>query len=319
MKISGFTFIKNASKLYIPAKESILSVLPLVDEFIIAVGDNDVDDTTLEIIKSINSPKIKLVHTVWETEKYSKNTIYAQQTDVAMEACSGDWLIYIQGDEALHEEDYPEIKQAMVDNFENKDVDGFIFQYKHFWGDYKHYHKNHFWYPLEIRIVRKNSKVHSWKDAQSFRKFDNFNYTFEDYMRKERTQKLNVLELNATVYHYGHVRPPRTMSQKHKAASKTFRGETVGAEKRYSGMFDYGPLDRIPVFKGTHPKVMKDWISKFDWADDLQYSGKIDKTRNLFGHEKPKQRFVSWLENNIFGGKQLWGFKNYISLGKYKM
>jgi len=312
MKVSGFTFIKNASKLYIP-------VLPLVDEFVIAVGDNDVDDSTMEIIESINSPKIKIINTVWETSKYLKNTIYAQQTDVAMEACTGDWLIYIQGDEALHEEDYPEIKKAMKDNLDNTEVDGFVFQYKHFWGDYNHYHKSHFWYPLEIRIVRKNSKIHSWKDAQSFRKFESFDYSFKDYMRKENTEKLKVLELNATVYHYGHVRPPRTMSQKHKAASKTFWGESKKAEKLYSNMFDYGPLNKIPEFKGTHPAVMKDWISKFDWEDDLQYSGKRDKARAPFGHEKPKQRLVSWLENNIFGGKQLWGFKNYISLGKYKM
>jgi hypothetical protein len=318
MKISGFTFIKNASKLYIPAKESILSVLPLVDEFIIAVGDNDVDDTTMDIIDSINSPKIKIVHTVWKALDYPKNTIYAQQTDVAMEACTGDWLIYIQGDEALHEEDYPEIKQALTDNIENKDVDGFIFQYKHFWGDYNHFHKSHFWYPLEIRIVRRDHKVHSWKDAQSFRKFDTFDYSYDDYMRKEGTEKLKVLELNATVYHYGHVRPPRTMTKKHKKANKTYRGEGEDKEifEKDINMFDYGPLNKIPVFKGTHPEVMKNWISKFDWADNLQYSGKIDKTRKPFGHEKPKQRLVSWLENNIFGGKQLWGFKNYISLGK---
>jgi len=320
MKISGFTFIKNASKLYIPAKESILSVLPLVDEFVIAVGDNDVDDTTMDIIESINSPKIKIVHTVWKALEYPKNTIYAQQTDVAMEACTGDWLIYIQGDEALHEEDYPEIKQAMKDNFNNEDVDGFIFQYKHFWGDYKHYHKSHFWYPLEIRIVRRNPKVHSWKDAQSFRIYDKFDYSFDDYIRKEGTTKLKVIELNATVYHYGHVRPPSTMTKKHKVANKTFRGE--GEDNQISNevlkMFDYGPLNKIPVFKGTHPSIMKDWISKFDWTDDLQYSGDRDKTRSYFGHEKPKQKFVSWLENNIFGGKQLWGFKNYISLGKNK-
>ena len=320
MKVSGFTFIKNASKLYIPAKESILSVLPLVDEFIIAVGDNDVDDTTMEIIDSIDSPKIKIVHTVWKALDYPKNTIYAQQTDIAMEACTGDWLIYIQGDEALHEEDYTEIKQALTDNVNNKNIEGFLFKYKHFWGDYNHYHKSHFWYPLEIRIVRRNPKVHSWKDAQSFRKFNAFDYGYDDYMRKEGTEKLKVLELNATVYHYGHVRPPRTMTNKHKIANKTFRGE--GEDKMILeediNLFDYGPLNKIPVFEGTHPKVMKEWIAKFDWADDLQYSGKRDQNRDYFGHEKPKQKFVSWIENNLMGGRQLMGFKNYISLGKVK-
>ena len=45
MKLSAFTFIRNADKLSYPVRESILSVLPLVDEFVIAVDQTggDVD------------------------------------------------------------------------------------------------------------------------------------------------------------------------------------------------------------------------------------------------------------------------------------
>ena len=53
MKISGFTFVRNATKLYLPVRESIISVLPLVDEFIIALGDCAHDDKTLEEIKKL--------------------------------------------------------------------------------------------------------------------------------------------------------------------------------------------------------------------------------------------------------------------------
>ena len=322
MKVSGFTFIKNASKLYIPVKEAILSALPIVDEFIIAVGDNDEDDNTLEIIEAIDSPKIKIIKTVWDKENYLDNTIFAQQTDVAKEACTGDWLIYIQGDEALHEKDYTEIRKALEDNLDNKKVDGFVFNYVHFWGDFKHFHKSHFWYPKEIRIIRNDKKIHSWKDAQSFRKFEDFNYTKEDYQRKEGTEKLNILELSASIYHYGHARPPRTMSKKHVSFNKTIRGDSDEVEKElkeyFGELFDYGPLNKIPEFKGTHPAVMKQWVDKFDWADDLQYSGEVRKDREPFGHEKPKQRVVSWIENNLMGGRQLMGFKNYNSLGRVK-
>ena len=83
MKISGFTFVKNASKLYIPAKEAILSILPICDEFVIALGDNDSDDNTLELINSIGSDKIRIVHTVWDTSTYTRNTEFARQTDIA--------------------------------------------------------------------------------------------------------------------------------------------------------------------------------------------------------------------------------------------
>ena len=63
MKVSGFTFIKNAEMLGYPFVESIQSVLPIVDEFVIAVGESD--DNTLEIIKSINDDKIRIIETQW--------------------------------------------------------------------------------------------------------------------------------------------------------------------------------------------------------------------------------------------------------------
>ena len=159
MKISGFTFIKNAEKLYIPAKESILSILPICDEFIIAIGNSDPDDHTLEIIQSINSSKIKLIQTVWNTNAYPKNTIFAQQTEIAKEHCSGDWLFYLQCDEAIHENDLPVIEKACLKHQKNKEVEGFLFKYLHFWGDYQHYHNSHTWYKKEIRIITVCNKL----------------------------------------------------------------------------------------------------------------------------------------------------------------
>ena len=46
MKISGFTMGKNVQKLYYPIKQSIMSILPIVDEFVVALGDSDEDDET---------------------------------------------------------------------------------------------------------------------------------------------------------------------------------------------------------------------------------------------------------------------------------
>ncbi|MGN6601025.1 MAG: glycosyltransferase family 2 protein, partial [Ginsengibacter sp.] len=103
MKISGFTFTKNANKLYYPVKASIECLLPLVDEFIIALAQDEDDDGTEEEIMSIGSEKIKIIKTVWDLEKYPNGQEYAHQTDIAKEACSGDWLFYIQSDEVVHE------------------------------------------------------------------------------------------------------------------------------------------------------------------------------------------------------------------------
>ena len=103
MRISGFTFCKNADKLYYPIKQSIQSILPIVDEFIVNIGDCDDDDKTVELIESINSPKIKIIFSEWNLEKYPNGTENAHQTDIAKNACSGDWLFYLQADEVVHE------------------------------------------------------------------------------------------------------------------------------------------------------------------------------------------------------------------------
>jgi len=314
MKISGFTFIKNGDKLYIPLKEAITSILPICDEFVIAMGDNDPDDRTEEIIKSINSDKIKIVRTVWDTKNYPKNTEFARQTDIAKENCTGDWLFYIQCDEAVHEKDLPIIKKACEDNLNNLEVDGFLFKYLHFWGDYKHYQKNHAWYQREIRLIRNKPEIHSWKDAQSFRIFSKWNGKHEDYQKKEDSKKLGVKLLDAHIYHYGFVRPPLLLTKKIKEASDSYRGKEATLEfyKDLPNLFDYGPINWAEPFKGTHPKVMEQWMKKIDWTEILQYSGSPKKTRPMHKHEKLKYRVISWVENTFLGGKTIGGWRNYI-------
>lgn len=314
MKISGFTFIKNGDKLYIPTKESILSILSICDEFVIALGDNDADDATEDLIAEINSPKIKIVRTVWDTNKYPKNTEFAHQTDIAKSHCTGDWLFYLQCDEAIHEKDLATIKEACKKELDNKNIEGFLFKYLHFWGDYFHYHNSHVWYKREIRIVRNLPEIHSWKDAQSFRKFETFDHTFEDYQKKEGSHKLKVKELDVYVYHYGYARPPVYMTKKRKVSSTSYHGKSAKEASSVPDLYDYGPLNKLSKFNGTHPKSMHKWIEKFDWASQLQYSGKRNPNRPIIKHEKLKYRLLSWIENTFCNGNTIGGFKNYIKL-----
>jgi hypothetical protein len=212
MLISGFSMVRNATKLYYPVKASIESILPLVDEFVIALGNCDTGDHTLEEIQKIKSDKIKIIHTEWDIEKYSGGSEYAHQTDIAKAHCKGDWLFYLQSDEVIHENFLDTIKKRCAELLNNKEVEGLLFNYRHFWGDYSHYIISHAWYPKEIRIIRNNPEIHSWRDAQSFRRIPGFNG--KNYFQKENTFLLKVAEVNAYVYHYGWVRPPELMQKK---------------------------------------------------------------------------------------------------------
>jgi hypothetical protein len=311
MKISGFSMAKNATKLYYPVKEVIQSILPIVDEFVFALGDCDEDDRTRQEIESIGSDKIKIIDTVWDLDKYPRGMENAHQTDIAKNACSGDWLFYLQADEVVHEKYLPVIQEACEKYLEDTRIEGLLFKYLHFWGDYDHYQISHGWYPYEIRIVRNDPDIHSWESAQSFRRIPNFDGI--NYRQQEGTYKLNVALIDAYIYHYGWVRPPELMRNKMKSLDTIHHGQSKMDDK-YSGLpreFDYGPLDRMGKFKGTHPAVMHDFIQKFNWGHKLQHSGKPDPTRGKHKHEKFKYRLITFIEQKLLFGTKIGYFRNY--------
>jgi hypothetical protein len=198
-----------------------------------------------------------------------------------------------------------------------KDVEGLLFKYRHFWGDYDHYQQSHCWYRNEIRIIRNHPDIHSWESAQSFRKIPGFNGA--DYRQQENTYKLKVAKVDAWIYHYGWVRPPELMQKKIKAFSINHRGkESVQLQEKllfYDKIFDYANLSHLSVYKGTHPGVMNEWINDFHWGHQLRYTGRVKSYNPIQNkHERLKYRIISWIEKNLLFGTPLGEFKNYILL-----
>ena len=111
MKVSAFTFIKNGLILGYPFLESIKSILPIVDEFVINVGESE--DDTLQIINSIKNNKIRIIRSQWNDCMQDRGYVYGQQKMIAQFNCTGDWAFYIEGDEVYHENDLDKIKLAM--------------------------------------------------------------------------------------------------------------------------------------------------------------------------------------------------------------
>src|SRR5688572_24978219 len=172
MKVSGFTFVKNAVQFSYPIVEAITSILPVCDEFIVSVGD--CEDGTLELIQSINSPKIKIIRSVWDNSLREGGKVLAVETNKALDAISpdSDWAFYIQGDEVVHEKYLDTIKQEMLRWKDKPEVEGLLFKYLHFYGTYDFVADSRGWYRHEIRIIRNDKAIRSFKDAQGFRKND---------------------------------------------------------------------------------------------------------------------------------------------------
>jgi glycosyltransferase involved in cell wall biosynthesis len=289
MKISGFSFVRNAQKLYYPVVESIKSILPVCNEFVIAIGKGDADDHTLEMVRAIGDPKIRIIETVWDENFFTGGQILSQQTNIALAQCTGDWCFYIQADEVLHEKYLQTVYDRCEQLMDDTQIDGLLFNYKHFWGDYDHYNLSHAWYPKDIRVIRNNRGIESWKDAQSFRK---------------NRIKINVASVDACIFHYGFVRPPRLMRVKSNVLD-TFWGKN----KLEPGVFNYGSLRHCAVYKDGYPEVMKEKVKELSWKDQLQYTG---KSEFIHKHDRFKYRFLTLLEQKLLGGRQIGGFKNYV-------
>lgn len=262
MKVSGFTFVKDAVKFCYPVVESIKSMLPLCDEVIINIGLPDTDGTQVYIKKNIKSEKLKFIKTRWDPRFKKKSRILAQQTNIAFYQCTGDWCLYLQADEVLHEKDYSVIRKCMKENLNDHRVEGLLFKYIHFFGSYKTFVDSYHWYQREIRIIRNHQGITSWKDAQSFR---------------VDGRKLHVKQCNAQVFHYGWVRPPEAMIAKKQYHDSLHHGDKVYTteNEKYNIFFEFvNQIDPffIKTYKGTHARVMKQAVRRWKYVFDKKKS-----------------------------------------------
>jgi len=251
MKVSGFTIVKNAVKFDYPIVEAITSILPLCDEFIVNVGHYD--DGTLELIQAINSPKIKIIQHNWDDTLREGGKLLAVETNRAFDAVSADshWVFYIQADEVLHEKYLDAVRAAMEEHKHNLHVDGLLFNYTHFYGSYDYVGNSRRWYKREVRIIRNDKQIRSYRDAQGFRKND---------------EKLRVKQIDATMFHYGWVKPPKAQQEKQKSFHKMWHDDAqVKKMTSEANEFDYDTIDSLVGFKETHPSVMQKRIQQQNW------------------------------------------------------
>ncbi len=287
MKVTGFTIIRNALKFDYPVVEAITSILPICDEFIVAVGNSE--DETLQLIKQINSPKIKIIETVWDDTLREGGQVLALETNKAFDAINKDttWCFYIQSDECVHERYLATIKEAMLKFKDDKQVEGLLFNYLHFYGNYSYVGNSVQWYGKEIRIIKNDKSIRSYKDAQGFRKTDN--------------SKLKVKQIDAYIYHYGWVKPPKIQQAKQEHFHKMWHDDewmkknVVPAEE-----FDYLIVDSLELFNGSHPQVFQNRVNALNW--DFTF----DKSKVKTSFKNKLKLFVQ-----KYTGWKMGEYKNY--------
>jgi hypothetical protein len=286
MKISGFTFVRNAIKYDYPVVEAITSILPLCDECIVAVGNSD--DGTRKLIESIHSPKIQILDTLWDDALRTGGTVLSVETNKAFDAIKPEstWAFYIQADEVLHQDSVEPLRKAMEQWKDDPAVEGFLLNYLHFYGSYDYIGDSRDWYRKEVRIIRNDKQIRSYKDAQGFRKNGN---------------PLCVKDTEGVMHHYGWVKPPDFLKSKLRYFHTLWHDEEwLKKNQPQIEGFDYSKIDSLARFTGTHPTVMNDRIIRKNWSFDFDPT---IKKHSL------KVRFLHWFES--ITGYRIGEYKNY--------
>src|SRR5271167_2931994 len=278
MKVSGFTFLRNGEKLGYPFAASIRSILPLVDEFVIALGP--CEDGTEARLREIGDPKIRIIPTQWNDRirpDYSvKGFVYGQQKSIALFNCTGDWAFYLEADEVLHEDDLPRIRAAMEKHLDDERVEALAFDYLHFYGNKNTIAWSPGWYRSEVRIPR--NTIPAWSSEALF-------FNVVDGHKKSRYPR--AAHAGATIYHYGWVRSEAQMDLK-TVSVKKFWGDSRPPP------MDYSKVDAavLKPFTGTHPQTVQAWLPA---AEGIFQA---DPNHQLTAREK-KHRRMLWLEKTF--------------------
>jgi hypothetical protein len=243
MRVSGFTFLRNAVRLGYPFEASIRSLLPIVNEFVVNVGQSD--DETLARVRAIGDPRIRIVEASWNEGMRDRGFVYAQQKMIAQYHCTGDWAFYLEGDEVLHERDLPTIRAALERHLPDPKVEALVFDYLHFYGTPFQLAASPAFYRRAPRVIR--NTIRSFSPDALF---------FVVGARNRRVRYPRSALVHVPIYHYGWARPVARMREKTLQASRYWNQSTPAFD-------DYGAIDPalLRPYAGDHPAVMAGWLA----------------------------------------------------------
>jgi hypothetical protein len=257
VKISGFSIVRQGLKFGYPFEESIRSVLPLLDEMVVGVGDGE--DGTWERLKAMREPKLKLFRSTWDMGKREGGLVLSEETNKALGRCRGDWALYIQADEAMHEDDLEVLRASMLRHSQGR-VEGLNLRYLHFYGSYQTLQdQRRKWYRRAVRALRLGLGIVSVGDAYGFRR---------------QGRSLRRADSGARIFHYGWSRPPGVMLEKQMNLDRMYHDE-AWVRERHAMVLEqkqrfYADLGNLEFFRGSHPSAMNARVAGAPWSFDHQ-------------------------------------------------
>jgi hypothetical protein len=249
MALVGFTIIRNNFKYDYLLRESVGSVLPVVDRHIIVECFSD-DDTYAEVLEMRReNPKIMVLRHPWGKHF----TILQQVANFAISHIPpGDWFFQIQADEVMHEDSLP-ILEALPRLLQDSGAIGARFHYWHFLANYEF--EFDFMYRRKLVFAQQLSEFRVGWDSDACQL---------------------LLAGENLMGHYGKVHEAKKALEKERAFQAMYEGGGLGFPdpklkqmQETIGEMDYLYLFQAAIeagqareFTGTHPAIMKARIDR---------------------------------------------------------
>jgi hypothetical protein len=288
VKVSGFTIVRNAIKLDFPVEASVRSILPICDEVVVNVGRSE--DETLDLVRSIGDPKIRIVETEWDMTR--GNSVLGIETRRAMRACAHPWGVYIQADEVLHERGAEELAGAIQRYHDDHQVEGLLVRYLHFYGGFDTVATHRRWYRREVRAIRLAPEwdIRPYQGAQGFRV-------------GPENRKIRARLTGAEMFHYGWARPSQALREKRNLGRTMYPWRNADESRPLLAW-----IPGIRRFTETHPAVARSWIE----ARQHDPERTIEPRRFRWGFLR---YYVSSLIERMTGVR-VFEFRNYKIVGR---
>lgn len=256
MSLIGFTIIRNNFKYDYLLRESVQSVLSVVDRHIIVECFSE-DGTYAEVLKMKHeNPKIMVLRHPWG-EHF---TVLQRIANFAIShIADGDWYFQIQADEVMHEDSLP-ILASLPRLLQDAGAVGAKPYYWHFMANYG----------LEFDFMYRRKLVfmqqgHGW--------------VWDGDACQLMNGRGGVADVDINIFHYGKVHEATKALKKEQAFQDMYREAGLGFPdpkleemKRKIGKVDYFYLFQAAIeagqvrkFTGAHPRIMHDKIAAADW------------------------------------------------------
>jgi glycosyltransferase involved in cell wall biosynthesis len=281
MIISAWTTTTDCIKYGYPILENIKSMLPLVDEYIIVDGGST--DGTLELIESLNEPKIRIIND--EDTKWEYNWDFwriLHNFDRGFQECKGDIVICLDADYVIHEDGYDSIRQSFKDMINDNKIESQYCRYNFMLAD-RYFFKKDRTLAVNMKLCRENKL-----DIKYGIDYENWGWGAEPIVFEKIENGMNmgkllgfygdILKVNTKIFNYGLIFKEDnliTRSQRFRyrmAEKNTFskykRLNWATTEDEVWNEYIHGCLKafeaskQYPIKLEEHPKIIQEKIAK---------------------------------------------------------